>query len=889
MHAPGYRTAGLPRRAEGRGAHTGDNPSPPGVREWERGSRGYGPRTRSSQGRNVSARARAPRQALLVRMLFHPAGKTILALSAAAVLLALGVFTFYYVKYARMIDEKLAEGPFPNTSMLFAAPSVVSVGDELTPDEIVSHLRRCGYGESRTNRMGWYNLRPDAVEIFPGADSYFDQEAGVIRIADGRVTQIISLRDNTDRTQYLLEPELITNLFDRKREKRRLVQFADIPKVLVNAVTSAEDKRFFQHAGFDPLRIIKSAYVDIRERRNAQGASTLTMQLARSLWLSLDRTWGRKLAETMMTLHLEQKLTKEQIFEYYANTIDLGRRGSFAIRGFGEAAQAYLGKDIRELTLPEAAMLAGLIQQPSYANPYRWPERAKARRNVVLAMMRENGCINEREYASAMTAPLVLARGSAQSSDAPYFVDLVNDELQDRLPGHDFQSHSYRVYTTLDPNLQRAAAEAVRVGMQEVDEQIRRRFRKGAQVPEAQVALVALDTRTGEVKALVGGRNYGMSQLNRALAKRQPGSVFKPFVYAAAFESSIRDGRTITPITTVVDQPTTFWFDNKPYEPNNYKSEYHGAVTIRQALSKSLNVPTVKVAEMVGYDHVVDLAQRAGMNLNIQPTPAVALGAYEVTPVEVAGAYTIFANQGAYVRPLWVKYIRDERGMLVFEQKPERKDVLDPRAAYLVLDLMEEVMRSGTGAGTRSRGFLLPAAGKTGTSHDGWFAGFTSKLICVVWVGFDDNQELRLEGARSALPVWTEFMKRAHQFREYRNALPFAAPDGIVTVMVDPVTGQLAANCPNARVEVFIAGTQPVQLCRLHGGHGGATQIAGWEAPAAEPSGEQAASPPRAAGGSPGRVAHQRSPQVNAPQPPPAESAQKPGRGFFGRIRDLFR
>jgi len=809
----------------------------------------------------------------------HPVGKVFLVSFVALFTLGLLTFTFYYFKFSRMIDDKLAGGPYPTTSMLFSAPKAVMVGDETTPDEILNQLHRSGYGESKTNRMGWYHVRPDAVEIFPGPDSYFDQEAGVVKFEDDRVTQIISLRDNSERTQYLLEPELITNLFDRKREKRRIVRFADIPKVLVNAVVSIEDKRFFQHAGFDPMRIVKSAYIDIKEGKRSQGASTLSMQLARTLWLDQSKTWKRKIAETLITLHLEQKLTKEEIFEYYCNHIDVGRRGSFSIRGFGEASQAYFSKDIRELTLAEAATLAGLVQRPSYTNPYRWPERARARRNVVLEKMREEGYITDHDYAEASASPLTMARGGGESLDAPYFVDMVNDELQERFQDHDFQSRSYRVYTTLDLNLQRAAAEAVRLGMQEVDTLIRARYRKGAtEIPEAQAALVALDPRTGEVKALIGGRNYGMSQLNRALAKRQPGSVFKPFVYAAALNTAVDGGpKLVTIMTTVVDEPTTFWFDNKPYEPNNYKNEFHGQVTMRQALSKSLNVPTVKVAEMVGYDSVVELARNAGMNLNVQATPAVALGAYEVTPVEVAGAYTIFASAGTAVKPSFIQFIRDEKGVGIYEHKPERKPVLDPRVSFLIVDLMEEVLRSGTGAAVRSRGFLLPAAGKTGTSHDGWFAGFTSKLLCVVWVGFDDNKELHLEGAHSALPVWTEFMKRAHQFREYRNVKPFEAPDGIVSVLIDPATGQLANNCPNARPELFIAGTQPVEICRLHGGRGSATQVAAWDV--AEPQAE------------PPRELAQRRP---AAQPPAAE--RKPARpepekrkGFFSRIRDLFR
>lgn len=817
----------------------------------------------------------------------HPAARIVLALTAVLLTAGVGTFLYYYLKYARLIEEKLSGGPFTNTSMVFAAPRVVSLGDEATAEDLIAVLRRSGYSESRTNRVGHYVLRGDSLEIYPGPDSYFRQEAAVVRFQQGRVAQLISLRDNTERTQYLLEPELITNLFDRNREKRRLVQFRDIPPVLVQAVVSAEDKRFFQHAGFDPLRILKAIYVDIKKGSKEQGASTLSMQVARMFWLDQKKTWRRKAAEALITLELERKLTKEQIFEFYANQVDLGRRGSFAIRGFGEGALAYFGKDLRELDVAEAATLAGLCQRPSYTNPYRWPERARQRRNVVLSLMRENGYLSDREYAQAAAAPLVLARGGVESTDAPYFIDLVNDELQERFQDHDFQQRTYRIYTTLDMNLQREAVEAVRIGLKEVDERLRRRNKaygtNGS--PLAQAALICLDASTGEVKALVGGRNYGLSQLNRALAKRQPGSSFKPFVYAAALNTAITGtGMPITASTQLVDEPTTFWFDGRPYEPRNHYKEFYGTVTLRQALAKSMNIPTVKLAEMVGYKNVVDLARSSGLNMNIQATPSIALGAYEVTPLEIAGAYTVFANRGVYLKPSWIKSVRDDRGEIIYDARTERRQALDERVAYLMVNLMEEVIRSGTGAGVRARGFLLPAAGKTGTSHDGWFAGFTTKLICVVWVGFDDNQELHLEGAQSALPIWAEFMKRAHTYREYATARGFEAPDGIVSVEVDPSSGLLATpSCPLTRSEVFVSGTQPQELCRLHRS-GSTPHVASWEV--TEPEAPPQPARPQPQG--PRRVAQA------AAQPAPEKPAQEPEappkpKGFFGRIRDMFK
>ncbi len=834
------------------------------------------------------------RKTLLIRFLLHPVGKVFVVMSALVVLGGLGVFTYYYSKYSKIIDEKLKVGPFANSSKIFAAPRTIAVGDPIAQEDVVNDLHRAGYSESRGNPMGAMTVRPNEVEIYPGPDSYFEQEAEVIRFAGNKITQIISLRDNTQRSRYDLEPQLMTNLFDRaSREKRRLVRFEDIPPVLINAITSAEDKRFFQHSGLDPLGIIRAIWVDLKSGRKDQGASTLTQQLARALWLTNDKSWKRKLPEMLITLELEQKLSKKQIFEFYCNQMYLGRRGSFSINGFGEAAQVYFGKDIRQLTHAEAAMLAGILPNANIYNPFRAGEKVRERRNYVLKLMYDNGHMTEREYAQAVESPLNLSRGASQTgTDAPNFIDMVNDALQDRFKDTDFLKHSYRVYTTLDLELQRAATEAVNIGIKEVDERLKKQKRhRGKTFPDAQVALVAIDPQTGQVKALVGGRNYGVSQLNHVLAKRQPGSIFKPFVYATAMDTAVQGGsRILTAGTTIVDEPTTFWYDNRPYEPSNFEHKFYGPVTIRTALAKSLNVATVKVAEMVGYDNIVAMARRAGLNYDIHPTPAVALGAYEVTPLEMAGAYTIFANQGEYVKPSFISMVRAQSGPIVYRNKLEKKAALDPRVAYLMTNLMEEVVRSGTGAGVRSRGFRSPAAGKTGTSHDGWFAGYTTELLCIVWVGFDDNRQLDLEGAHSAAPIWAEFMKRAEQLREYRNTMAFRAPQGIVTIQIDPLSGMPSTPaCPQTRGEVYVTGTQPVGTCPLHGGSG-AIHVAGWDN--ASPAGE-VADPGESRRGSEGRSAKAvtASGGQSAPADQPTEVPAPPEKkkGFWNRVLGVFK
>ncbi len=791
---------------------------------------------RESQGddrpRKSDRTVRVPQNALLVRFLFHPVGKAFVGLFLLAVLAFCGVFAYSYLKYAKLIDERLRGGPYTTSSKIYAAPTSIAVGDATSSSEIVATLRRAGYNESRSNPIGYYTLQGDSIDIFPGAESYFDQESAAVRFDKGRISKIYSLSDNSPRNLYELEPQLITNLFDRKREKQRVVKFEDVPLVLRNAVLSAEDKRFFQHSGFDPIGIVRSAWVDIRRGRNEQGASTLTMQLARNMFLTFDRKWQRKLAEIMITIQLEQKLTKEQIFELYCNQIDLGYKGSFTIRGFGEAAQVYFGKDIKLLTLPEAAALAGIARGSSFYNPYRHPKRVEDRRNSIINLMRTNGYVDDRGYALAIGTPLKLVSGPADSSDAPYFVDLLNMDLEKALPGRDFQAQSDKIYTTLDMGLQRAANEAVGVGMKQVDDLVRKQKRfKNVPFVEPQCALIALDPHTGEVKALIGGRNYGVSQLNRILSERQPGSIFKPFVYAAALNTAVAGGTTtMTPASIVVDEPTTFLFGQDEYTPNNFEHEFYGPVTLRRALARSMNVATIKVAEKVGYKAVVALAHKAGISEDVKATPAMAIGSYVATPLEMAGAYTIFANKGVHAEPSLVSLVKESDGKVILDKKPLLKPVLDPKVTYLMVSMLEEVMRTGTAGGVRSRGFTVPAGGKTGTSHDGWFAGFTSELLCIVWVGFDDNRELNLEGAHSALPIWTEFMKRALLIRKYADAKEFPMADGVVTVEIDPESGMPASpSCPQKVSEVFISGTDPVGVCPLHGAGKRELTVANWD------------------------------------------------------------
>lgn len=746
--------------------------------------------------------------------------KSLLVTGLIVMLVGLGIFTYFYVRFARIIDARLSGDVFANASLVYAAPSEIRVGEPATPASIAARLRKAFYAEGEDgSAVGTYKIMGNRLEIYPGPTSFFhgdqiQEGPAALVFKGGQITSITSINRPTSLQNYWLEPAVLTTVFDRGRSKRLLLRYQDIPKVLVDAVLAAEDHRFFSHYGVSIYRVLGAAVNDLRGEHGLQGGSTLTMQLAREFFLNRDRTWSVKVKQACLALMLEQRLSKEQIFEMYANQIYLGQRGSFSVEGFGEAASDYFNKDVGSLTLPEAALLAGLIRGPNLYSPYKYPQRALERRNYVLRRMAEVGFVSPPEAEAAVAAPLGLAQRNVEGSQAPFFVDMVREQLLERFSEQDLLSQSYRIYTTLDLDLQEAASNGARSGIAEVDQELKKRHRKNAPpiAPnQPQLAMVVLDPHTGVVKALVGGRNYGVSQLNHALARRQPGSSFKPFVYAAALSSGV-DGSEplITPATILKDEPTTFDFADQPYEPGNYQQEYHGEVTVRQAIMLSLNVPTVSLAEMVGYTKVRDLAVAAGINKDIGSTPALALGAYVATPVEIAGAYTIFSNGGKYVAPRCILAVNDSSGHTLWNNTPVTRQVLDPRVSYMMVNLMESVINNGTGYPARARGFTLPAAGKTGTSHDGWFAGFTSNLLAVVWVGYDDDRQLNLTGASSALPIWTNFMKSATALPAYRDVQDFVAPSGIVTATIDSDSNLVATmNSTATHPEIFIEGTEP--------------------------------------------------------------------------------
>jgi len=732
-----------------------------------------------------------------------------------------GVFIHLYLQFSRIIDARLDGNVFGNPAVILAAPSELHCGQRANARNIAILLREAGYTDGQNVRgVGSFTLTDNGLEVRPGPQSFFrngQMVEGPARLEFNaeRLVAITDLDNMTDLKTYRLEPEPMTTFFGASRAKRHLVRYQDLPKALVDAILATEDHRFYSHHGVDSLRMVAAALADLRSDKRLQGGSTLTMQLARNLFLTPRRTIRRKLAEILFAMILERRLSKEQILVLYANQVYLGQHDSFSIYGFGEAASVYFNKDLSDLTLPEAAFLTGLIRGPNLYLPYEHPKRAAERRNFVLGRMQGAGFITAGQAAQASVAPLRLTEQPVEARQQAYFVDMVKAQLLGQFSEADLLSKGYRVYTTLDLDLQQAASEGASAGLIELDRQVKRqrdgRKKSPANLSLPQVAMVALDPGTGDVKALVGGRAYNESQLNHVLARRQPGSSFKPFVYATALNSGV-DGSLplITPATVLPDEPTTFEFSNRTYTPKDYEGDYRGSVTVREALTHSLNVPAVHLAEMVGYDKVRNLAVTAGFNNQLEPTPALALGAYVATPLEVAGAYTIFANRGEYVAPRCIVAVADAAGRTLWDNPASAHRVLDSRVNYLMVSLLESVINNGTGAGVRARGFNLPAAGKTGTSHDGWFAGFTSNLLAVVWVGYDDDRDLNITGGQSALPLWTEFMKRTSGLAIYKTPQPFSQPDGIVTAAIDNLTNLVALADPAlTHSEVFIAGTEP--------------------------------------------------------------------------------
>jgi len=743
-------------------------------------------------------------------------------------LISLGAFlTHSYRSYAKIVDERLARGYLTSRAGIYAAPHTLRSGQKLSPDGLATALRRAGYIESEEASEVWngsFSMADAAVEIRPNNTGGYPSVVRVAFDPTGRIAELTG--DEISLDSFALAPESLTDDAATKSGARSQLAFQDIPPVLVEAITSIEDRRFFDHHGLDVFGVARALLRNAGDERMGQGGSTITQQLIKNTYLTPERTLRRKYAEAMLAFTLERRLSKEDVFALYCNEIYLGQRGVIAVRGVDQAARVYFGKELKDLSLPEAATIAGMIQSPARYSPVQHSDATRSRRNTVLGTMVREGSISLNQAAVAAKEPLTLANfDPARESVAPYFVDYVNRVSEarasaraasnigspDRNEGAGKDAGEPQAgmpvlpdptVTTLDLDLQRMADKAVQHQLAYLD----KIYKPRELTP--QVALVALDPRTGNVLAMVGGRDYGESQLNRATdAQRQPGSVFKPFVYAAALESGM------SPLRMFRDAPQEFTYDGKlKYRPANYGGGFSMRdVTMRTGLIKSLNVVTLDVAVQTGLAKVANTAQRFGLP-RPKPYPAMALGTTEATPLQMAAAYAAFANGGRNIQP---KVIADPDQAPQGDQTDQQ--IIQPASAYVITDMLEGVIDHGTARAARGAIKNTAVAGKTGTSRDGWFVGYTPNLVCAVWIGFDDNKQLGLTGAEAALPLWTDFMKNAVELRPELGGKSFARPDGVTIVEIDPETKELATGkCPQRELMAIASAQAPKSECFRH-------------------------------------------------------------------------
>jgi len=729
------------------------------------------------------------------KQLIRFAGATI----AVGLIILTVLFVHTYRSYARLVDDRLARGYLSSRAGIYAAPRTLRAGQKYLPVQLGEVLRRAGYIESDSASEVWngsFSAAGDGIVIRPNSNNRYRPVIHV-SFADNRISQLTA--DEAEIDSFTLAPESLTD-GGTKSGVRTQIAFSDIPPVLVKAITSIEDRRFFDHHGVDIFGITRALIRNAGDERMGQGGSTITQQLVKNTYLTPERTLRRKFAEAMLAFTIERRLSKEDIFALYCNELFLGQRGVVAVRGVDSAAHVYFGKQLKDLTLAEAATIAGMIQSPNRYSPVRQAEAAGARRNVVLGTMLRDHFITPQQAAEAAGEPVAVSEfDPARESGAPYFVDHVNRVIE-RDPAKapaDPQQEPRAIVTTLDLDLQRLANEAIKHQLDRLDNIYQQR----GQTPEA--ALVAIDPNTGKVLAMVGGRDYAETQLNRATdAQRQPGSVFKPFVYAAALESGI------SPLRSFRDAPQQFTYaHNQTYRPSNYGGGFSMRdVPMRDALVKSLNVVTVDVAMQTGLARVANTARSFGLP-RPNPYPALALGTTEATPLQIATAYASFANGGRKVTP----------NVISSEAMPAGDQIIAPTTAYIVTDILQDVIDRGTARAARGAISHTAVAGKTGTSRDGWFVGYTPNLVCAVWIGFDDNRQLGLTGAEAALPAWVEFMRAAVDLRPELGGKSFDRPEGITIAEVDPETDELATmKCPTRERVAMLSAQAPLSECFRH-------------------------------------------------------------------------
>jgi penicillin-binding protein 1A len=612
----------------------------------------------------------------------------------------------------------------------------------------------------------------------------------------GEMPSIAALKDyrpSIATRVYADNYELIDEFF---LEDRKIIKISEVPKVVIQAFVSAEDSRFFEHKGLDFASISRAFFKNIGAGRIVQGGSTITQQVAKSMYLSPERSYVRKIKEAILAYKIDRYLTKDEILNLYLNQIYLGH-GTYGIES---ASQGYFGKSARHLTLPEASMLAGLPKAPSAYSPFNHFDKARQRQTYVLERMYDDGYITKQDKDRALNTPLQLRSIKPKEKVAPYFIEHIRRYIQEKYGSEVLYKEGLEVYTTLNISMQKAANEAVERGLMELEE--RQTYEKGI----VQGALLAMEVKTGAVKAMVGGRNFIKSEFNRATqSRRLPGSAFKPIIYTAAFDKGL------TPSTKFIDAPVEFPDPSSPdgmWRPKNFDGRFNGPTTLRNAIVLSRNIITIKTLQEIGIDYAASYAANLGITSPLARNLSLALGTSGVTLQEMVRAYGVIANEGRRVTPLFITKIVDRTGQIFEENQPKVEQVIDPRIAFISAYVMQDVVESGTGRRVKSIG--RPVAGKTGTTNDvkdAWFLGFTPSLVTGVWVGFDQERTLGRQevGGRAAAPIWLYCMSKALANSPIET---FPVPQGIVFVKVDPKTGNPSSG-KNAIYESFLEGSTP--------------------------------------------------------------------------------
>ena len=743
---------------------------------------------------------------------------TYVSLVLAGIVAALGLVVAIYGAYLATFLELPKSDDHPPLR-LYSGPFLLQPNLSLIQSRLLERLQRLGYRQVKvTQAPGDYELTEEALTVYlhPQPEGYVGATMVRLPLDQGRVTDVLSPLEGTPLFSIFLEPELLSGVRGESRQVREWIPLAQIPPLIIETVLTIEDRRFYSHFGIDPIAVGRAIWANFTKGGVVQGGSTITQQLAKNLFYSPQRTMGRKFKEALAALVLEVKYTKQNILESYLNEIYLGQAGFVSIYGMSEAAHRYFGKTLQQLTVDEVAMVAGLIKGPNSYAPTKHPELAKQRRDVVLRRLKEIGLLTEEAWNRAVKEPVRVTPPEDVLTDAPYFVDAVLREVEEA--GVVPIPEGSRIDSTLDPMIQQAATEALEKGLAKLE----KTYSHLSNSPEPmQGAVVVLDPKNGSVLALVGGRDYRRSQFNRAIqARRQPGSLFKPFVYLAALEAA-REGQAgqLTAASLLGDEPGTFESETGPWSPQNYDKQFHGPITVRSALEQSLNVPAVQAAKIVGTKPIVQLLHRLGVTSAIgDDLSSVALGSSSVSLMEITAAYGAIANGGIAVKPTAVRTTRDRQGDMVWNTIPDRQQATSPQGAYVLTSLLEGVIQRGTASKAKVLGLQGTVAGKTGTTdgyRDAWFVGYTSDVVIGVWVGFDDERSLRLAGSQAALPIWMELARRVIP----PNVSPFVMPTGVIIRDIDPKTGQLATfQCPERVSEVFIEGTEPSVYCEVHGG-----------------------------------------------------------------------